>query len=443
MKDLTRLDITVHQPDALSHYNTAVAGLCRFKNPLPSIDTMLELEPGFPMGHILNATIHLWSTDRDDLPGALQSLAVPENQASAQLNNRERRHLAALQAWAAGDLHRASAILDQLLIDYPTDILALLSGHQLDFFLGDAANLRDRVARVLPAWDEQHPLYGYVLGMLSFGQEEAGHYEQAEETGLRAVARNPDDIWGIHAVAHACEMRNHYRDGATFLRDYEPHWSQDNEMITHNAIHLDLFLLETGELDEALRYYDSYVHHPGMPAAPMPLLDGSSVLWRLYLEGTDSGARAAALSEAWHEKDGQMFYAFNDAHAIMAYVMNGETDAADALVNDLRHYAREGDPRQSNHAMVVSTGLPVCEALNAFGRGDYNTAIEKLWPIKNTNARFGGSHAQRDVLARTLLESAIRSGKRSLSRALLNERLQARPQSPYNLSKLEEVMALH
>jgi hypothetical protein len=44
--------------------------------------------------------------------------------------------------------------------------------------------------------------------------------------------------------------------------------------------------------------------------------------------------------------------------------------------------------------------------------------------------RFGGSHAQRDVLDLTLLESARRSGDAALARALAAERVARKPESP-------------
>ena len=46
-----------------------------------------------------------------------------------------------------------------------TALLALAIGHQLDFFLGDAGNLRDRVGRSLPELDPHHPHVGFVRGM--------------------------------------------------------------------------------------------------------------------------------------------------------------------------------------------------------------------------------------------------------------------------------------
>ena len=52
-------------------------------------------------------------------------------------------------------------------------------------------------------------------------------------------------------------------------------------------------------------------------------------------------------------------------------------------------------------------------------------------PIRRTLDRFGGSHAQRDALQRTLLESALRAGRYELARALTAERLGVRESSVY------------
>lgn len=45
---------------------------------------------------------------------------------------------------------------------------------------------------------------------------------------------------------------------------------------------------------------------------------------------------------------------------------------------------------------------------------------------------FGGSHAQRDAIQRTLLEAAIRARRDDLARLLLGERTGLSPHSPYN-----------
>jgi hypothetical protein len=46
--------------------------------------------------------------------------------------------------------------------------------------------------------------------------------------------------------------------------------------------------------------------------------------------------------------------------------------------------------------------------------------------MRNHAHRFGGSHAQRDVIDLTLIEAAVRAGQRTLADALLAERADAR-----------------
>ena len=54
-----------------------------------------------------------------------------------------------------------------------------------------------------------------------------------------------------------------------------------------------------------------------------------------------------------------------------------------------------------------------------------------LAPLRETAHRFGGSHAQRDLIELTLLAAcALPGGSRALGRALLNERALARGRTP-------------
>jgi hypothetical protein len=86
--------------------------------------------------------------------------------------------------------------------------------------------------------------------------------------------------------------------------------------------------------------------------------------------------------------------------------------------------------------MTREVGLPVCRALFAFACQDYHAAADHLMPIRYRAHLFGGSHAQRDVINRTLLEAALRAGDADLAAALISERLEQRPTSPYNWRRL-------
>ena len=63
-------------------------------------------------------------------------------------------------------------------------------------------------------------------------------------------------------------------------------------------------------------------------------------------------------------------------------------------------------------------------------RGDYVGAAERLQTVRAIAGRFGGSHAQRDVLDLTLIEAARRGGDGNLLAALAGERVVNRPNSP-------------
>ena len=57
---------------------------------------------------------------------------------------------------------------------------------------------------------------------------------------------------------------------------------------------------------------------------PIEMLDASALLWRLHLDGIDTGGRFGPLAEAWAPKaGGQAWYAFNDLHATMAFAGAG------------------------------------------------------------------------------------------------------------------------
>ena len=84
--------------------------------------------------------------------------------------------------------------------------------------------------------------------------------------------------------------------------------------------------------------------------------------------------------------------------------------------------------------MTAQVGLPVCRALVHFGRGEYGDVLSELLPIRTQVHTFGGSHAQRDAVERTLLEAAIRAGL-DLAAALVSERLSVREGNTYAWSK--------
>lgn len=423
LRDETGLAVSGATGEAIAPYCRALGELQSFTgDPVASVNAVLEAAPGFIMAHVLKGYLYGLSTEK-----AAQPVTLECAQAASALagTSREAGHAAALQALAEGRWHRAGALLEDLAIEHPRDALALQAGHQIDFFTGNARLLRDRIARALPAWDETMPGFHAVLGMHAFGLEENGDYARAEAQGRRAVELNPRDGWAQHAVAHVMEMQSRQKDGIAWMRDNAANWSS-GLLQTHNWWHLALYHYELGEHEAVLSIYDGPIYGARSKLA-LNLVDASAILWRLELAGIDTGGRWRELAENWlpHAQAGN--YAFNDAHAMMAFVGAGWRDAQLALLATQEEAAAKDD---DNGAFTREVGRPVCLALAAFGDGDHAGAVAMLKPVRAVAYRFGGSHAQRDFVDLTLIEAAIRSGRSALARALAAERHELKPESP-------------
>lgn len=394
---------------------------------LAEVDKIIAEYPDFAMAHAFRAGALATATDKAFEPELIKSVMAAEALAS-KANNREQMHISAVRAWLDGDWDCATELWGRVTISYPRDLLALQFAHVGDFFLGYSHTLRDRVARVLPRWDQSVPGFGYVKGMYAFGLEESGDYQLAEEYGREAVALNKQDGWAVHAITHVMEMQGRADEGISFLADSANEWAPNSMFAFHLWWHKALFHLDANDVAFALKLFDEKISAGGFGQA-LELLDGSALLWRLSLLGHDVGDRWSTLAEKWGTRIEDAYYAFNDVNAMMAFVGAGNGKAQEQQINSVK---RAAAGIGTNAMMSREIGVPACEGLAAFGRGDYTRSIELLLPLRAKANRFGGSHAQRDIFSWTLTEAAIRLGKRTLADAFVAERLSWKPKSPVN-----------
>jgi hypothetical protein len=409
---------------SLPHYETALRQLNIYAgDPLASADAAIAESSDFVMAHALKAWLNLLGTEPAGLTVAQEALEAAEH---LPATDQEVRHLTAIVHLLDGRWHMAARVLEDLTIDYPRDLLALQVGHQLDFFRGEARMLRDRIARALPAWSPKVPGYHAVLGMHAFGLEEAGQYAEAEISGRKAVDMEPRDAWAQHAVAHVMEMQGRQKEGIKWMRHNTEGWSRESFFAVHNWWHLALYHLELGEIDDVLALFDGPIYG-ARSRVILDMVDASAMLWRLTLRGVDVGDRWEALADAWEPVADAAIYAFNDAHAMMAFVGAGRNRPAQRLLA-AQMAAMRGAGDNVDFTRVV--GQPVTLAIKAFGDGNYGETVRLLRSVRNIAHRFGGSHAQRDVLDLTLIEAALRAGQQALAAALTAERAATRPTSP-------------
>lgn len=428
MTATTRPHPTGAQAEAVAQYDTACHQLrCLIEDPVASVDAALEASPGFVMAHVLKGYLHVLGTEPGGMPVAR---ACHDATLTLGGTEQERGHIAALGHLADGRWHAAGRVLEDVAIADPLDAVALQVGHQIDFFTGQTRMLRDRIVRALPAWDRSMPAYHAILGMHAFGLEENAQYAEAEARGRLGAELQPRDGWSRHAVAHVLEMQGRQHDGIAWMTSHPDAWSRDSFFAVHNWWHVALYHLELGDTDAALALFDGPVHG-GQSSVVLDLIDASALLWRLHLRGVDVGERWQAVADRWAPIATAGNYAFNDVHAVMAFVGAGRRDAANEVLAAQREALRGfGD----NAGFTREVGYPVAQAIRAFGDGDYPTTVSLLRPVRAIAHRFGGSHAQRDLLDLTLIEAAFRADQPGLAAALVTERLDWKPASP--LSRL-------
>ena len=289
---------------------------------------------------------------------------------------RERLHLAAAMAWARGDYAGTSVTFDAILALEPRDLTALMFAHQADLF-GGATPIARRPAAALVHWDGSLPGHGFVQSMLAFGLEEAGAYEQAETLGRAAVAANPKDVWGIHAVGHVLEMQGRDDEGIEWYEAREPDWAPGSFFAVHNAWHLSLYHVDREDHGAALMVYDRLLC-PGRRSILLNLCDATALLWRLHLAGVDVGGRWDEVADRMVAHALARVHVFDDVHLAMAFAASGRDFALKELLRSLSEQARgDGEPA----AMARLVGLPAAQAMAAFAHGAFGAAVERLFAL--------------------------------------------------------------
>ncbi len=310
------------------------------------------------------------------------------------MSERERFHASALEAAVDGDYERACLVYDRILLDTPSDALALWTAQLMDYYLGNSAAMRERSGCVLARWSTGMPGYHAVMSMHAFALQECGDYGAAEEAALRALELEPRDLRAQHTLLHVYEMVGKPEEGMRWAGRHAPQWGGDAAVAHHLWWHTALFLTALERPHGALAIYDQRLQQDSLAG----LIDASALLWRLRLERFDVGGRFATLAGRWEAHAEDAHCAFNDLHAMMAFAGAERWDLAQRLLAaQERRIGRPG----ANRDMTRLVGYPACRALVAFARGDFRAAEALLRSLPPVAHRIGGSHAQRDVLQLT------------------------------------------
>jgi tetratricopeptide (TPR) repeat protein len=411
-RDIHGLPISTASAGAAAAFDHTVSGYLKYRADVAGrLGELLKADGEFALAHCLKGYFAMLSYKQANVPMAIAA-ATEARRLSASATPREQAHVAALEAWIAGDLDRALLIWEQILGEHPHDIVAFRLAHFNNFWLGRPRDMASSVERVKPKWGAELPGYGTLLSCHCFSHEECGNYEVAETSGRTAIELDPGDIWGTHAVAHIMEMQGRHAEGIAWLDELERHWDGGNNLLHHLWWHRALFHLERREFDAVLDLYDTRFRNLAAPltqAQPDLYIDvqnAASMLFRLELAGIDVGNRWREIADKAQTRIGDCLSAFTLPHWMMALTADGRDQAAQQMLDGMRAFAAgEGTVQR----IVRDVALPVCEAVRAHRHGNDRTVLGLMRPALQEMKQLGGSHAQQDVLMRLFLDSAAKA----------------------------------
>lgn len=412
--------VTTDNHQAIAAWNDTIRGVLAHAATTPgSLKTTLVSAPDFALPHAAQGLMMLMLARRELVASAR---AAHHNALGRARDDRERAYVAALGSWLDGEPLGAADTLDSVAETAPQDALAVKLAHQIRFMAGDTAGMLAGLTRQAPAFAGTEA-EAAVLGCHAFALEEAGRYQRAELVGRQALALDPNDAWGRHAVAHVLEMTGRSREGAAWLSATTEHWAHSNNFGFHLHWHHALFLMEEGRNSEALGLYDHRIRASHTDDF-RDIANAAALLARLEFEGIAVGDRWQELADFAGARVDDGCLVFADLHYALALAGANRFGEAGDLVVGLVDRGRE--PSGSDDRTAGTVGARVAEAVLAFRMGAYGKAADLLWSTRAHLPEIGGSHAQRDLFEQMLIESAIRSGQIDRADFLLTRRLDQR-----------------
>ena len=424
-KDQWGYPVTTSNPTAVEALDRAFNDYVGFRtDAMAHLDAAIDADPDFALPHIIKGSLIAGLKKSELYPLARSELEAAKN-SPAPTSERESHYMAALEAALVDHVTVAVTHYEQIASDYPHDLFALRIAQSELFWIGEVAWMRDISERAASSWTSDVPGYSSYLSIRAFGLEENGDYALAEQCGREAVACNPADCWGAHAVAHVLIMQGRLLDGITWLSELSANWSAANHIVHHLWWHLALFHTEHGDYDAALDLYDHRLRDldsPLMQAIPdyyVDIQNDTALLQRLELRGVDIADRWHPIADLAQTRIGNHASPFTSAHSALALAAAGRYQEADELIRLMQAFvADDTGSLGPRYAIAV---LPASEAAIAHRKREYQRVIDIMMPARRNLWQMGGSHAQRDLFFQLLVDAAVKMERADILALLLDE----------------------
>ena len=379
------------------------------------LDALLQEFPELVLAHVLKGYSLMGEGTLDAHPKAqaylLQAEALPANP-------RERLHQEALRAWIAQDLAARAAAWEQILVDWPLDLLAFRQYTGSLFWTGDKRHQAEVTAGVAGHWGSRMPGHAHFLSAHAFAMEEVGQYDVAERCAREALAFQPQDLWALHGLAHVFEMQGRVQEGVELLSDAARFLDDYNLFRGHLWWHLSLFKLSQARFDEVLDLFDREVY-PQSSTFYLDIQNGTSLLARLEFQGVDVGlARWERLAQASLRVATQNTQWFTAMHHVVALTRSGRVSAVQSALDYLNSAGKNSTQAALAHELA--------RAAAAFYQDKPREALERMLALRQRHGELGASHAQQDLYDQIMVTAALQLGDLPRVRQLLKARLSTR-----------------
>jgi tetratricopeptide (TPR) repeat protein len=387
-----------------------------------SLERAIEADPELAVAHAALARVR-----------QLRMRGAEARQAAAQARGllrgataRERGHVEAIGRAVDGDAAGALAAVVEHCASHPRDALVL----QLNFGafgLISFAGRREHDAEMLAFFERFVDAYGddwWFRFAWGWAHTEAGRVSEGRKLMEQAFALNPRNANAAHGLAHVFYEDGDSAGGVAFVSGFLPGYDRSGSLHCHLTWHVALAELVRGDVARARAAFEEGIRVRVAPQAPPTnvLTDGSSLLWRLVLDGEPvAPAEWQEIARFAQERFPGVAPHFHELHCAMTWAAAGEWPLYERRLAEIRERVAKG---------LVPPGPAVpalAEGFGAFVRGDYAAAARAIEPFADDIVRVGGSHAQQDVFEETLVAAWIRAGEPEKAARALEKRLARRP----------------
>ncbi|WP_191062126.1 tetratricopeptide repeat protein [Geminicoccus harenae] len=424
-------EVTASSAATVAGIDGFIQSFLAYENGAAVVQEAAKADPDCALANAYAAMLAMFM-ERADAPLKARPFLDRARASAGLASERERMVVDAVGAWVEGDLPRSIRVSEELLDRYPRELAIAKACQYHHFNRGDAPGML-RVAHKIAHANAELP---WTHGLAAFAYEQSHLLDEAERSARRAIEIRRKEPWAHHALAHVFLTRGQTREAHAFLEDVKETWTNLNSfMFTHAWWHFALVLIDRGDTDRILSFYDQNIWGV-WKSYSQDQVGAVSLLARLELVGVDVGDRWVELGDYLARRVDDHVSPFLSMQYLYGLGRAGRPEA-DAMLDSIRRHARTC--QDWARPVWQEVALPACEGLLAHARGDGETAVRRLGLAMPRLGEIGGSHAQRGLFEQVMLDALIRTDRLVAAQQLLEQVRGSTPDRQPLYPKLEHV----